>query len=75
VPSGDKGTVLYEGTGQDTQIMKHWMTAFLLTVPHYQSALPLRKALLVKTIKVITSGGYFINDISQMISILLIQAS
>jgi hypothetical protein len=73
MPSADKGMVLSEGTGQNTHIMKHLMTAFLLTVSRYESALSLCKALLVRATKVITGSGYCINDISQMILILLIE--
>jgi hypothetical protein len=74
VPSADKGTVLSEGTGQGSHIMNHLMTAFLLTMSRYQSAISLCKAFLVKATTVITSSSYFINDISQVILILLIQA-
>jgi hypothetical protein len=67
MPSADKGTVLSDGTGQDTHIMKH-----PLNVSHYQSALSLCKALLVEATRVITSSTYFVNDVSQMVLILLI---
>jgi hypothetical protein len=75
VPSGDKGTILSEGTGQDIPMNEASDESTSLTVSRYLSALPPCKALLMKANKVNTSSSYFINDISQLILIMLIQAS